>query len=158
MVTKKIITPLIIVVILSGIGGVLTAKKITENRLEGARTTADEPSEQFTDISSDQLAAGRYDSYAANKVSEQGYATTVLFFHAGWCPECRSFKQAITSEEIPSGIQILEVNYDTEKSLKKEHGVTLQSTFVKVDSSGKQINKWVGYGKNKSLETILNNL
>lgn len=162
MITKKIIIPLIIVIILAGIGGVLTAKKTTENRLTN---TADatintepraQPSEDVT--VKEQLKSGRYESYSTEKFSESGYSQTVLFFYAAWCPECRAFKQAINSSDIPEGTQVLEVNYDNSNYLKKLHGVTLQSTFVKVDVSGNQVSKWVGYGKDKSLETVLGNL
>ena len=67
MITKKIIAPLIIVIILAGIGGVLTAKKTTENRL-ASTTNATIDSEPQTKKSEDltvkeQLKSGRYEPY-----------------------------------------------------------------------------------------------
>lgn len=167
MITKKIIAPLLAMILIAGIGGVLSAKKMTDQRaakgLEVSATqTADQsaPSDESAPAGNTAPASakGRYIEYSSSAASDNSYANTVLFFHAGWCPECRSFKQAITNGEIPGGTQVLEVNYDTSADLKKQHGVTLQSTFVKVDSSGKQISKWVGYGKDKSLQAVLNNL
>ena len=40
MVSRSVILPLIIVVILSGIGGILTAQKVTQNKLEKTRQSA----------------------------------------------------------------------------------------------------------------------
>lgn len=165
MITKKIIIPLIVIVILSGVGGVLTAKEMSDRRLtsintagtaESSATGQEAESPQPTDNSA--TAKGRYAQYEQQKVSESGFNTTILFFYAAWCPECRSFKQAITNSAIPDGTQVLEVNYDSSSDLKKQHGVTLQSTFVKVSQNGDQQSKWVGYGKEKSLQAILKNL
>lgn len=167
MITKKIIIPLIVIVILSGVGGVLTAKEMSERRLGSInnagtaelQTSEQEPSPQQPANNSDAAnAKGRYAQYEPQKVSETGFNTTILFFYASWCPECRSFKQAIESSPIPDGTQVLEVNYDSSSDLKKQHGVTLQSTFVKVNQNGDQQSKWVGYGKEKSLQAIIRNL
>jgi hypothetical protein len=103
------------------------------------------------------LRAGRYEPYDAQLVSAAGYDETILFFHASWCPECRAFEQEITSADLPEGVQILKVDYDNSDDLKRTHGVTLQSTFVKVSDDGSQVSKWVGYGKDKSVDAILKN-
>lgn len=89
---------------------------------------------------------------------EEGFTTTILFFYASWCPECRGFDQAIVSQNVPDGTQILRVNYDDSQSLKQQYGVTIQSTFVSVTSNGELISKWVGYGQDKSVEAILQNV
>lgn len=101
---------------------------------------------------------GRYASYSSNAVANQGYSTTIIFFYAPWCPECQAFKKAINSSDIPAGTQILEASYDNETDLKSTYGVTLQSTFVRVNSSGELQKKWVGYGKDKSLQAVLDNV
>lgn len=101
---------------------------------------------------------GRYETYEVNKVSSEGYEQTILFFYAPWCPECRAFDEAITSSSIPAGVQILQVDYDSATELRQKHEVTLQSTFVEVDANGAQVAKWVGYGKDKSVDAILENL
>ena len=165
MITKKIIMPLIAVIIVAGISGVVAAKKTADSRVEKLKS-ADTIS-QSTDMpdakedsknEAQQSNDGRYIGYSKDKISDSSYTTTILFFHAAWCPECRSFKNAINASTIPPGIQVLEVDYDKAADLKKQHGVTLQSTFVKVDQNGAQISKWSGYGKDKSLQSILKNL
>lgn len=104
------------------------------------------------------LTDGRFVEYQQALVDDEGYNETILFFYAAWCPECRAFEQAINGGDIPAGVQILRVNYDTEDELKSQHQITLQSTFVRVNADGQQVSKWVGYGKDKSLKTIRDNI
>lgn len=104
------------------------------------------------------MAKGRYTTYGNENRSASGFDTNVIFFHAPWCPECRAFKQAIQADEIPNGVQILEADYDSSTDLKKQYGITLQSTFVRVDKNGNLQEKWVGYGQDKSLANILVNV
>jgi thiol-disulfide isomerase/thioredoxin len=70
----------------------------------------------------------------------------VLFFKASWCPTCKALDGDIKANmgSIPSGVTILEVNYDTETALKQKYAVTYQHTLVQVDSKGAQIAKWSG--------------
>jgi thiol-disulfide isomerase/thioredoxin len=75
-----------------------------------------------------------------------GASKFVLFFHAPWCPFCKVADKAFLSRtnEIPAGVAIIKIDYDTHPNLKKLYGVTYQHTFVQVDVSGKQITKWNG--------------
>ncbi len=164
MITKRVIAPLIIVIILSGIGGVFTAKTMTEERIQQTAAAGDMqvPTGTSTETQSQtptetQKLPGRYSTYSTVLANED-YPITILFFYAAWCPECRAFKQAITASPVPEGVQVLEVNYDDETDLKKKYGVTLQTTFVKTNSSGENLGKWVGYGKEKNINTVLENL
>ncbi|NED95814.1 thioredoxin family protein [Phytoactinopolyspora alkaliphila] len=126
--------------------------------------TDDEPAadesmdDQPTDESADDTADGVYRAYSDEAVAEAGYPTTILFFHASWCPECRAFEQAIEDSEIPAGVQILKVDYDSATELKQRYDVTMQTTFVRVDDGGEAQGTWVGYGKDRSLEAILTEL
>lgn len=106
----------------------------------------------------DIIASGRYADFTSDRQMEQGFTNTVLFFYASWCPECRGFDQAIQTQAIPDGTQILRVNYDTSSSLKQQYGVTIQTTFVRVTSDGQLVKKWVGYGQDKSVDAILQNV
>lgn len=104
-------------------------------------------------------AAGRYVDYSQDILNKEcsGYSRTILFFYAPWCPECRGFEKAIKSSEVPPGTQILKVDYDSSTELKKKYGVTIQTTFVRVDDNGEKIKLWTGYGKEKSINLILEN-
>lgn len=105
------------------------------------------------------VAEGRFADYSEKnlQVGEDcpAYSETILFFHAPWCPECRGFEKAIARDDIPAGVQILKVDYDSSTDLKKKYGVTIQSTFVSVDSDGNKLKLWSGYGKSKSVDAIL---
>lgn len=104
------------------------------------------------------LPPGRYADFSADRQSQEEYATTILFFYATWCPECRAFDQAIQSSSIPDGVQILRINYDENVALRQKYGVTIQTTFVSTASDGTELKKWVGYQKEKSVDAILQNV
>lgn len=101
------------------------------------------------------LQKGRYVAYSEAARAEAGYATTIIFFFAPWCPECRGFDQAISRGNIPDGTQILKVDYDSSRELRQRYGVTIQSTFVRVSASGDKQTLWTGYGKEKSVDAII---
>lgn len=103
-------------------------------------------------------AAGRYATYTEEAIKDPAYDTTIVFFFAPWCPECRAYKQAIQAEQILEKVQILEADFDSSTELKKRYGVTLQTTFVRVNTTGELQKKWVGYGEEKSLNAVLENV
>jgi hypothetical protein len=113
-------------------------------------TPAEAPAEEST-------CEGRYAEYSAAAVADECYTDTILFFHASWCPECRGFEEAIKGGTVPDGAQILKVDYDSATDLRKKHEVTIQSTFVRVDSSGERVKLWSGYGQDKSVDAVLEN-
>lgn len=118
---------------------------------------ADTPTQSPTQSPAPTVVEGRYQTYSTEARADTQYSETILFFHAAWCPECRAFEQAILASDIPDGVQILKVDYDDNGDLRSEYGVTLQSTFVKVGSNGQKISTWVGYGRDKSVDLILEN-
>ncbi len=161
MVTKKIIAPLFIVILLAGISGVFAAKKVTEERATSTSHAGEmhgSTQESATSDVASNSTATNYTTYTEAALKDKSYKNTVLFFHANWCPECRAFDKALASSTIPADTQILKVDYDKSTDLKKKYGVTLQSTFVSVDSNGKLLSKWVGYGKDKSADAVVKNL
>lgn len=88
---------------------------------------------------------------------EKENGIVVLNFYAPWCPSCRAIKKDIEAKlgDIPAGVTIVEVDYDTEKSLAKKYGVRYQHTFVQVDKDLNKILKWSG---GITLESILNKI
>ncbi len=122
----------------------------TSSDVKPSAEKASEPSAQTPTLSE-----GRYTDYSAENVANQEYSQTIVFFYAPWCPECRAFKKAITENSIPDGVQILETDFDSSTDLKKKYGVTQQTTFVRVNSAGELQKKWPGYGKDKSIDLVL---
>lgn len=110
------------------------------------------------DGGSDSAAAGVFRDYSADAVADTSYDTTVLFFWASWCPDCRAYEQVIQDEGLPDGVQILKIDYDAEQELRDRYGVNHQSWFVKVDSDGNELSDWFAYGGDKSVDTILDQL
>lgn len=129
-----------------------TAQNLTES--DEDKTT----SSTKNDAQIEGMTKGRYTAYSSENTASAGYNKNIIFFYAPWCPECRAFKEAIQAETIPDGTQILETDFDSSTDLKKKYGITLQSTFVRVNNNGEMKSKWVGYGKDKSLNTVLENL
>jgi thioredoxin 1 len=72
---------------------------------------------------------------------------SVIFFHAPWCPTCKAAEADIKANltKLDSKLTIFKTDYDTSTELKKQYGVTSQSTFVKIDKDGKLIKKGNGF-------------
>ncbi|MDT4835221.1 hypothetical protein FQZ97_688780 [compost metagenome] len=87
---------------------------------------------------------GEYSSYTAEKVGT-AHGTILLFFHASWCPQCREIEASIERDGLPGNVTVLKVDYDSNEALRQHYGVTLQTTFVKVDTSGNKIASYVAY-------------
>ncbi len=90
---------------------------------------------------------GSYEIYAPEKITEKAKTgKVVLFFHASWCPSCQIVDKDIRANlaAIPSGVTILDVDYDTAQALRVKYKVTYQHTFVQVSPDGTQIKKWSG--------------
>jgi thiol-disulfide isomerase/thioredoxin len=91
-----------------------------------------------------QSSAGTYTAYSAEAVANTD-GTKVLFFHAPWCPQCRALEASINDSDIPSGVTIFKVDYDTNQELRQKYGVTIQTTLVTVDDQGNLVKKYVAY-------------
>jgi thiol-disulfide isomerase/thioredoxin len=92
----------------------------------------------------DAAASGVYVDYSPTAIAD-AEGRTLLFFHAPWCPQCRSVEADILSEGVPAGVTIIKVDYDTHQDLRQQYGVTLQTTFVEVDSSGAGLQTYIAY-------------
>ncbi len=115
------------------------------------KMTADEKmmSKEDAQSSSDLWAGkGAYLDYSPELVAEQQKAgrTVVLFFHAAWCPTCKTANTAFLNniDQIPQGVSVIKTDYDNSSDLKKKYGITYQHTFVQIDSEGNMISKWSG--------------
>lgn len=93
--------------------------------------------------------------------TEESFASTegtrLLFFHAPWCPQCRALENDIEANDIPAGVTIFKVDYDSNQELRKKYGVTIQTTIVRVDESGNLLEKFVAYD-DPSLKAIKDTL
>lgn len=89
---------------------------------------------------------GSYTAYSKSRFdATQG--RRILFFHASWCPQCRMIEADIKASTVPNGVTIFKVDYDSNQELRQEYDVTLQTTFVEVDHTGKFLVKYVAYNE-----------
>ena len=91
---------------------------------------------------------GSYITLADYDANKGAYASTdvVLFFNAQWCSTCKVARDNIETDlaSIPSDLTIVVVDFDTANDLRQMYGVTVQHTFVQVDSEGNELAKWSG--------------
>ncbi len=92
--------------------------------------------------------AGQYVDYSPDAFAAAADKKRVLFFHAKWCPFCRTADAEISGNlgDLPNDTVVFKTDYDTQSELKKKYGVTYQHTFVQVDANGNAITKWTGGG------------
>jgi thiol-disulfide isomerase/thioredoxin len=70
--------------------------------------------------------------------------TTVVFFYAAWCPNCRATIAELNARwaEVNPNLTVVIADYDKETELKGKFGVTYQDTFVLLDAEGKSVKSW----------------
>lgn len=93
-------------------------------------------------------AAGDYIPYGSFATSGDKYSESrvVLFFNAMWCSTCQQARENIEASlgEIPEDLVIVVVDFDSSIELRKKYGVTVQHTFIEIDSAGEPLGKWSG--------------
>lgn len=152
--TIRIIVIAIISVLLVGFGYLLLSDDSATP--EESTTTSQQAPETTQSENGTEQEQGKYIDYSADAVSAtQGQR--VLFFHAPWCPQCRQLESSITSGAIPADVTIFKVDYDSNQKLRQQYGVTIQTTLVLLDESGKEIKKYVAYDQ-PSLDALVKNL
>jgi thiol-disulfide isomerase/thioredoxin len=93
-------------------------------------------------------SAGDFIPYESFVTSGDKYSDSkvVLFFNAVWCSTCQQARENIEASlgEIPQDLAIVVVDFDDSIELRKKYGVTVQHTFIEIDSSGEPLGKWSG--------------
>jgi hypothetical protein len=89
-----------------------------------------------------------YISYETYSTAPEKYSTSnvVLFYNAYWCSTCKAARDGFESGlgEIPEGLTIVLVDFDENTEMRKKHDVIVQHTFVQIDSSGNELQRWYG--------------
>jgi thiol-disulfide isomerase/thioredoxin len=77
-----------------------------------------------------------------NTLAAEG--TTVVFFYAAWCPNCRATIAELNARwaEVNPDLTVVIADYDKETALKGKFGVTYQDTFVLLDGEGNSVKSW----------------
>jgi thiol-disulfide isomerase/thioredoxin len=146
-VNRRILAVVVILVVLIAGAGTALALSRLGSAPEGAPTPtiASPDSEPVPSAEpTDAVIAGSYVEYSDTAIAA-AEGRVLLFFHAPWCPQCRSIESDIETQGVPDGVTIIKVDYDSNQPLRQEYGVTLQTTFVEVDSSGDALQSHVAY-------------
>lgn len=111
---------------------------------------------EFSPPTESQTGAGIYTDYSSDALAKSS-DTTLLFFHAPWCPQCRAVDADIKADGVPENVTVLKVDYDSRQDLRQKYGVTLQTTFVSVDANGEKIDSYVAY-EEPTFDSVLREL
>jgi thiol-disulfide isomerase/thioredoxin len=141
-------------IVITIFGGAAYLFIISSNKDDKPQTTGS--SEQTNTSNVATTSGGAYIDYQDNVIANT-HGTKLLFFHAPWCPQCRDLEADIKAKGVPDGVTIIKVDYDTSQELRQKYGVTLQTTIVKVDDSGKLVEKFVAYD-DPSVAAVANKL
>jgi thiol-disulfide isomerase/thioredoxin len=80
---------------------------------------------------------------------------TVLFFAADWCPNCQADLKDINANGSRLGkVNVVVVDYDKSVELKAKYGITVQDSYVQIDSMGAKLAIWNGGGVDGILDNI----
>ena len=155
--TYFIIALLLTIIVGSGAYLITNQDSNTDQKTDVSKTTVAE--NDTVNNTSKQLAGkpGQYLEYSESSFTANSDSTRLLFFHAPWCPQCRSLDKDILENKVPEGVIIFKVDYDSNLALRKKYGVTLQTTIVKVDGDGAIMGKYVPY-ENPTLSNVISNI
>ncbi|MFZ5391147.1 MAG: thioredoxin family protein [Patescibacteria group bacterium] len=107
-----------------------------------------EPVDKMVGQSDTMASQGAYLDYSSDLAAAEFKKDNkvVLFFYASWCPFCQAADKVFKNQtnDIPSQVTVLKVDYDKEAQLKSRYGVTYQHTFVQIDETGKVLSRWNG--------------
>lgn len=80
----------------------------------------------------------------------------IVDFSASWCPTCKAQKpivEGLMKEKKLEPVTLFVADYDKEAALKKQLGVTQQSTFV-VFKAGKEVGRSTGQTQKQAIADL----
>lgn len=144
---KKILLAVtsIVILIIGALAYVIFVPKTSPTNTVDSPPRAQTPAKQSQPVEPETAEkTGEYKPYDATAVAKTN-GTKLLFFHAPWCPQCRDIEASIEQEGLPNDVTVFKVDYDSNQSLRQKYGITLQTTFVKVDAKGNKLASYVAY-------------
>jgi len=144
---KRILAAIIAIVVV--IGGVFVAFAVTRDGApqglpSRSATATPGPTPVQTPEATSVVTPGAYVDYSETAIAD-AQGRVLLFFHAPWCPQCRSVEADILAQGVPAGVTIVKIDYDSNQALRQQYGVTLQTTFVEVDATGSPLQSYIAY-------------
>ena len=125
----------------------MTNEAVVEKTMKGdAKIEGDAMKGEIKQEDAMMKKVGSYSDYSPQAVeaAQKEGSKVVLFFHATWCPFCKTADAAFKAnlEKIPAGVTVFKTDYDSNRELKTKYGVTYQHTFVQIDANGNKITAW----------------
>ncbi|MDD2796279.1 thioredoxin family protein [Acidocella sp.] len=95
---------------------------------------------------------------AAFATAMANHTPVVIHIEASWCPTCAQQKmvlKGLESDPDYAALEILDVDFDSQKPVVKQFGATMQSTLIAFHD-GKEALRAVGITSKSDIETLLN--
>ena len=147
---KKVIVPSIIgVLVLTFVAGAAyweNTQLMNKNEEKQQLVVVDDDKSTETEPALPKKQAGTYITYSSSAITSTK-GIKLIFFHAPWCSQCRLIETDINAQGVPDGVTVLKADYDSNQELRKKYGVTLQTTFVRVNDDGSLFKKYVAYNE-----------
>jgi len=130
-----------VIVLIFGVGYVVTNTNqepaAVALQSSSSEVASDQPSPTEADTNAN-TTPGVYAAYDADVVAQSDADHILLFFEASWCPSCRALDADIVANlnDIPAGVEIYTVDYDTATDLKRRYKVTTQHSIIKIAADG----------------------
>lgn len=106
------------------------------------------------DDANQEYTQGTYTAYTEGVIGNG--ETSVLFFHATWCPACKqnntNLEEWYAADTFPRSVY--KIDYDTSIDLRKQFGVTGQDTFIVIDGNGEEQQR-VSFPSEEALRALL---
>ena len=93
-------------------------------------------------------------------LAKAGEKEVVLDFFAPWCGPCQMVSPEFDAQalELKDSHLLVKINVDENKEFSQEYGVSSVPTIIKLEgSTGKELDRHVGYIDEESLKTFLKN-
>ncbi|MFH0753191.1 MAG: thioredoxin family protein [Candidatus Omnitrophota bacterium] len=140
---------LILMAVVFGVAGFNRAVLAENQMVDGSMVKHDMPMEAIS-------AHGKYAEYSPAAFDEARDMKRVYFFYAGWCPSCKATERVLKERmaDIPAGVRVFKVDYDSSVELKARYAVAYQDTFVQVDKDGAKMAQWNGGGVDGLMKNV----
>lgn len=99
------------------------------------------------------VSPGVYEDYSDTAIAD-AQGTTLLFFHAPWCGQCVTIERDILEFGVPEGVTIIKVDFDSRQDVRQQYDVNMRTTFLKLDASGAEAQRFVAYDT-PSLQAVI---
>lgn len=113
-----------------------SSSSVSSSSSSSSVSSVEEVVEEESNVLVASSAGGAYQLYKEGIIGNG--ETSMLFFHATWCPYCKAHDEFLTKlyGESAVSMQTYKIDYDTAQDLKEQFGIFQQDSFVLIDGEG----------------------